>query len=64
VDSWSYWNGSEQIPWANNTTVDIDVEQLGGPVGRFLVVRVQLRLTLDGAATTSITVVAPGIWVL
>jgi hypothetical protein len=65
TDGWSYWNGSEQIPWANNTVVDIDVESLGqAACGPYLIVRVSLKLDLMGAATTSLTMVAPGVWVL
>ncbi len=65
VDGWSYWDGSIQIPWANDTTVDVDVDALGPEgKGRFLIVRVSLALSTTGAATTSIAAVAPGIWVV
>lgn len=64
VDGWSYWNGSEQIPWAHNTVVDVDVASLGGPVGRALVTRVSLDLSLDAGTRTTLTAVAPGIIVL
>lgn len=64
VDGWTYWNGDEQIPWANNTTVDVDVEMAGGPAGRYLIIRVDLDMTLQGSVETKISCVAPGIWVL
>jgi len=63
VDGWSYWDGATQFGWATNATVDVDVDQVGGARGRYLIVRVQMRLDTSGAST-SITVVAPGIWVL
>jgi len=63
TDGWSWWNGSEQVPWAPNTTVEVDVEA-GGPKGTFLIVRTVLKLDLEGAATTAITCVAPGVWQL
>ena len=64
VDGWTYWNGSESIPWANNTTVDVDIEMLGGNQGRYLIVRTDLEYSTDNGLTTSLTMVAPGIWVI
>lgn len=64
LDGWSYWNGDEQIPWANNTTVDVDLAQASADSGLYLIVRVILVLSTTGAATTRLTVVAPGIWVI
>jgi hypothetical protein len=64
VDGWTYWNGSEQIPYANNTTADVDIEAAGGPKGRYLIVRTELRLGVGGSATTSMQLVAPGIWII
>lgn len=65
VDGWTYWTGSGQIPWAHNTTVDLDVDVLGGEAqGRYLIVRVVLQLSTGMAATTQLTAVAPGIWVV
>lgn len=64
VDGWTFWNGHEQIPWAHNTTTDIEIDALGAEGrGRGLIVRVQLELGAM-SATTSITTVAPGIWVI
>ena len=64
TDGWSYWNGSEQVPYANNTTVDVDVDAVGGPQGRFLVVRTALQLSIGSGPVTSLTTVAPGVWQL
>lgn len=65
VDGWTHWNGQEQVPWAHNTTADIDVDVLGAEGrGRGLIVRVQLELGGQMAATSSITTVAPGVWVI
>lgn len=64
VDGWSYWNGDEQIPWAHNTVVDVDVVSLGGPFGRALVTKVALDLDLEAGTRTTLTVVAPGTIVL
>lgn len=65
VDGWTYWDGSQQIPWAYDTTVDVDVDALGREArGRFLVVRTILQLSSSQSATTQITVVAPGLWTI
>jgi hypothetical protein len=65
TDGWSFWTGSEQIDWAINTTVDVDVDAVGGvSCGRYLIVRTSLKLDIGGGPTTGITVVAPGIWQL
>jgi hypothetical protein len=64
TDGWTYWDGAESIGWATNTTVDVDVDHVAGASGRYLIVRTALRLDSGGAATTAITVVAPGVWVL
>jgi prophage tail gpP-like protein len=64
TDGWSYWNGERQIPWANNTTADVDVDTVGGPQGRYLIVRVDLKLSTTGGTTTTLQLVAPGVWVI
>ena len=64
VDGWTYWNGSEQIPYAPNTTADVNADALGGAHGRHLILRVQLECSVDAGCTSRLTVVAPGIWSL
>lgn len=64
VDGWSYWNGHEQIPWAVNTTVDLHVETLGGPMGKFLIHRTSCEMSAGGALTTKLSLAAPGIWII
>jgi prophage tail gpP-like protein len=65
VDGWTYWTGDAQIPYANDTTFDVDVDALGTEAqGRYLVARVELQLSTGQAATTKLTAVAPGIWVV
>jgi len=64
VDGWSYWTGTEQIPWANNATADLDFDAVGGNQGKYLIVRVDLDYDIQGSATTRLSLVAPGIWVI
>jgi prophage tail gpP-like protein len=64
VDGWTYWNGSEQIPWAPDATADIHSDVHGGALGRHLIHRVRLSLSSGGAVTTQLALVAPGIWKL
>ncbi len=63
-DGWSYWTGSESIPFAHNTVIDVDVESVGaGAKGSYLIHRVELRFDGSGQTTTC-TAVAPGIWAI
>lgn len=64
TDGWSFWTGSEQIPYSNNTTVNVDVDALGGDLGSYLVIGVALRLTVGAGATTRLMTLAPGVWQL
>jgi prophage tail gpP-like protein len=63
-DGWTYWTGQAQIPYANNTAADIDVDALGGTVGRYLVTKVALSLSVGGGATTTLTCVGVDDFVL
>lgn len=62
TDGWSFWNGTEQIPWAPNTTVDVDIDATGGPFGKYLITRTELRLTIDEGATTKLRLCRPKDW--
>jgi prophage tail gpP-like protein len=62
VDGWSYWDGARAIPWAINTTADVDVDVVGGPQGLYYVHRVTCRYDAQGAPVTTLNVVAQGIW--
>lgn len=61
VDGWSQWNGSESIPLAPNTTADVDIANYGGGMGKYYVYKTSHTLDAHGAATTSLSLVAPGI---
>lgn len=64
IDGWAYWNGSELINYAINTTCDVDVETVGGVSnGRYLLSRIARSLDPKKGATTAVQVVAPGILV-
>jgi prophage tail gpP-like protein len=62
IDGWSYWDGSRAIPWAINTTADVDVDVIGGPQGLYFVHRVVCRYDTEGAPVTTVNVVGQGIW--
>jgi prophage tail gpP-like protein len=64
ADGWTYWDGKAQIPWANNTTADLEVDTIGGPQGRYLIVRVDLAMDPTSGTTTTLQLVGPGIWVI
>lgn len=64
VDGWSYWDGRRQIPYANNTTADVDIDRAQRLKGRYLVVKVELTYSEGAGRIARLTLVAPGIWVL
>jgi len=64
ADGWTYWDGEKHIPWANNTTTDIEVDTIGGPQGRYLIVKVELAMSSSTGTTSTMQLVAPGIWVI
>ena len=62
VDEWTYWNGSFGIPWAINSTVDVDVDTIGvDGAGRYLIYQLRRSVDVHGAASSSMSLAAPGI---
>lgn len=62
VDEWTYWDGSRAVPWAINTTVDVDVDTIGvDGAGRYLIYRLGRSVDVHGAATATMSLAAPGI---
>ena len=64
VDGWTYWNGSEQVPYAPDTTCDVRVDPLGGSKGAHLIVRVAMDYSTDSGCSTRLTTVAKGLFTL
>lgn len=64
VDGWTYWSGGQPVPYAINTTVEIDIHTVGAPKGRYLITKLARSLTPEDGPTTMIEVVAPGVWQL
>lgn len=62
TDSWSYWDGNKLIPWALNTTVDVEVDSIGAEAtGRYLIHNIVRSLDVVGAASCSLSLAAPGV---
>jgi len=62
LDSWCFWDGKKLIPWALNTTVDIDVDSIGSEgAGRYLIHKITRSLDVNAGPTASLEVAAPGI---
>lgn len=63
VDDWTFWDGSRAIPWAVNTTIDVDVQMHEGSAlrGVFLVTGVRKALDVDTGPITSLTLLAQGL---
>lgn len=63
ADGWSWWSDAgEQIPYATNTVAFVDV--FNRDPGNYLVTQTQSIMSIDQRATTMLTLVAKGIWVV
>lgn len=64
TDGLSFWDGSEQTQWAIDAVANVAVEVAGGPVGPYLVHRVELRRDAQSGDASRISAVKQGIWKL
>jgi hypothetical protein len=62
TDGFSYWDGSNVIPYVIDTVADVHVDVAGGASGAYLVHRVTMRGSADSAHTTELQAVGRGIW--
>lgn len=63
VDDWSQWDGARALPYAINTTADVDVETHEGTDlrGIFLMTSVRKSFTVDDGTRASLTMIAKGL---
>jgi prophage tail gpP-like protein len=64
VDGLSYREGSELLPWAQDTTLDVVIEQLGGAIGNYYVEEVEMTRNASQSDISRLTLVRQGVWVL
>lgn len=62
VDGWSFWDGASAIPYGINTTCDVDIDAIGSPAGLYYIHRISCVGSSNDGATTSLSIVAPGIF--
>lgn len=62
VDGWTYWDGTTAIPYAPNTTADVDLDALGGVQGRYYLHKTAMREDARGGAQTVLSLVHPDVW--
>ena len=62
VDGWTYWDGTTAIPYAPNTTADVDLDALGGVQGRYYIHKVTMREDARGSSQTTLSLVHPNVW--
>ena len=63
ADGWTYWTDrGEQIPYAPNRVAYVDV--FNRDPGNYLVTSTQSTMSIDQRATTTLTMLAKGIWVV
>jgi hypothetical protein len=62
LDGWTFWDGRRATPLAINTTVDVDVDTVGGSSsGRYLISRLTRSLDADGGFSSNVELLAPGV---
>jgi len=62
LDSWTYWDGRKLIPWALNTTLDIEIDSIGAEAsGRYLIHKITRGLDCNAGPTCSLDLAAPGV---
>ena len=65
VPDLAYWDGSKLIPWGIDTLADVDVEVAGASArGAYLVHKTTMKGSASEGYSTSLEMVARGIWVL
>lgn len=64
VDGLSYREGSELLPWAPDTVMDVTAVQLGGAIGSYFVEEVELTRSASQSDMTRLLLVKQGVWVL
>lgn len=63
LDGLSHWDGQVAIPWGIDTVADVQCDLASGPAsGSYLVTRCTLRGDAESGFTTSLDLVAKGIW--
>lgn len=64
IDGLTWWDGYKSIPFAIDSVCDLETSAAGGPAGAYYVHRVISKLNTEEAGTTSLSVVARGVWQL
>ncbi len=64
TDGWNYWSGDGGVAWTFNAVADVDIDVAGGPAGPYLITRVSQTMSVDSSLTTTLALIAPGLWVL
>jgi prophage tail gpP-like protein len=62
VDGLSYWDGSRTVNYAIDTVADVFSTAVGGPLGSYLVQRVQMSRNPTDGDKTELTLLKKGIW--
>lgn len=63
LDGASYWDGEKSIPWGIDAVADVQCALASGPAsGAYLITRCAIRGDADAGYTTTLDLVAKGIW--
>jgi hypothetical protein len=64
ADGWTQWQSPKSVPFALNTTADVDIDAIGtSGAGRYLIYRVVRKLGSKDSSSTRLWLVRPGIFV-
>jgi prophage tail gpP-like protein len=64
VDGLSYRDGTDPVPWAPDTTVDVIDDTLGGVLGIYYVEEIQMQRDAAAGDVTRLSLVKQGVWQL
>ena len=64
VDALSYWDGTRQTTYGNDTIATYDSDVVGGHRGNYYVHRVEMARDADSGDTTRLTMLKAGLWKL
>lgn len=64
VDGLTYWDGHKSIPWAMDTTVDIDSDVVDGPQGKYYCYRCSIRRDPQNGDLANLSLSRPETWAI
>lgn len=64
VDGLGWWNGNRSVPWAVDSTCNVQIDTAGGAIGSYYIHRTTCRRDAAGGDISVLTMLKKGVWVL